>query len=201
MTAGGRMPGLDWVYGRDLPLLSLTFARDLTARELLERMGADPETVAVRSQDDFHDEFGDLLYADDAYVVSAGREGEWAWEHSSWQCAVDERLLLEVSAGTAALVLHADEKPMVEFRYAEDGRVITGIHTLGGLGPEHRVGSDPLRFEAGLDALGADPGHEEYGPLGPRGLFHRLAEGLGVALPQDALVTRPVLSAQLIPRA
>lgn len=196
------MSGLGWMHGRDLPLLSLTFARDLTARELLERMGADPETMAVRGQDDFNEEFGELLYADESYVVSAGRFGAWAWawEHGSLQCVADERLLQEVSAGTAAVVLHANEKPMVEFRYAEDGSLVTGITTLPGFGPEHRIGGDPLRFDPALRELGADPGREDYGPLGFRGLFYRLAEGLGVGLPQDDLFTRPVLSAELVPR-
>ncbi|MES9602382.1 hypothetical protein [Actinomadura sp. NPDC000929] len=70
------MTGLAWMDGRDLPLLSLTFARDLTPRQLLERMGgADPVTLAVRDQDDFYDDYGDARDDEDAYVVSAGRYG------------------------------------------------------------------------------------------------------------------------------
>ncbi|MER5184194.1 DUF6461 domain-containing protein [Streptomyces sp. NPDC002896] len=193
------MTGLGWLYGRDLPLLSLTFARDLTARELLGRMGADLDTLALRSQEDFDDEFGDLLYADDACVVSAGQHGAWAWawEHGSWQCVVDDRLICDVSVGTAALVLHANEKPMVDFRYAENGRLLTGINTLMGLRPDHYTGCEPHRFDPELHALGAAPDRDDYGPLGHRGLFYRLAEELGVGLPHADLFTNPCFSAEL----
>ena len=195
-----QVTGLDWMYGQDLPLLSLTFARHLSPRELLERMGAD-DSLALRSQEDFDDEFGDL-FDDDSYVVSAGQYGEWAWawEHGSWQCVEDDRLVCDVSMGTQALVLHANEKPMVEFRYAENGRLITGINTLMGLHPEHCTGCDPHRFASALRALEAAPEYEDYGPLGPRGLFFRLAEELGVGLPHADLTTNPVLSAELRPR-
>ncbi|WP_416565872.1 hypothetical protein [Nocardia testacea] len=46
--------GLGWMYDRDLPRVGLTFARQINARELLERMGVDQDTVAVRGPDDFH---------------------------------------------------------------------------------------------------------------------------------------------------
>ncbi|WP_329491672.1 DUF6461 domain-containing protein [Kitasatospora sp. NBC_01246] len=196
------MSGLSWMYGTDLPLLSVTFARDLTARGLLERMGADPDTLAERTQEEFRDEFDDLLYEDDAYVVTAGRYGAWAWvwEHGSWLCVEDEELLGELSTGTAALSLHANEKPLVDFRYAEDGQLVTGLHTLLGIEPRHRTGRDPHRFDAELRALGACPDTGETGPLGMRGLFYRLAEGLGAGVDPADLSGGAVLSAQLRPR-
>ncbi|WP_405810965.1 hypothetical protein OG729_39260 [Streptomyces sp. NBC_00210] len=51
-----------------------------------------------------------------------------------------------------------------------------------------------------MRALGAAPENQDYGPLGPRGLFFRLAEDLGVGLPHADLTTNPVLSAELQPR-
>ncbi|MFD7412162.1 DUF6461 domain-containing protein [Kitasatospora purpeofusca] len=196
------MSGLGWMYGRDLPLVSVTFARDLTPRRLLERMGADPVTLAERSGAEFHEDFGDILFEDDAYVVTAGRYGSWAWawEHGSWLCVEGDELLDAVSDGTAALALHANEKPMVEFRYAENGRLVTALNTLRGIGPEHRSGHDPHRFDPELRALGALPDTEETGPLGLRGLFYRLAEGLGVGMDQADLHTGKALSARLRPR-
>ncbi|GAA4363827.1 hypothetical protein GCM10023088_07310 [Actinomadura verrucosospora] len=137
-------------------------------------MGAESATLALRGQDVFLDEFGDVLYDDDAYVVSAGRYASWAWawEHGSWLCVEDDELVRRVSADTTAVVLHANEKPMVEFRYAEDGRLVTGINTLLSLRPEDRTGSDPHRFDATLRALEADPDSNDYGPLGlPRTLL------------------------------
>ncbi|MBC3839232.1 hypothetical protein GXW82_00515 [Streptacidiphilus sp. 4-A2] len=192
------MTGLGWMYDSDLPLLSLTFARDLTARQLLERMGADQATVAERDQETFHDDFGEILYDDDAHVVSAGRYGRWAWvwEHASWLCVDDDDLVSDVSTGTAALVLHANEKPMVEFRYAEDGQLVTAINTVLSLAPKDRTGNDPHRFDPQLFALGADPDRDETGPLGLRGLFYRLAETLGMGIPSD-LYGEHTLSARL----
>ncbi|MGW4242142.1 DUF6461 domain-containing protein [Nocardia sp. NPDC004722] len=202
--------GLEWMYGRDLPLLSLTFARQINAWELLERMGVDRNTVAVRGPADFHYELGDFLFASDGYVVSAGhyRSWAWAWEHGSWKCVEDPALVLRASIGTAALVLNANEKPGVVFRYAEDGRLITGFNTITSLAPADRTGTDPHRFDTEMRALGAQPGEyehdpdgHEYGPLGSRGLFYGLAETLGVGLPLDDLNERPVLSGRLLPPA
>ncbi|MFD4401199.1 DUF6461 domain-containing protein [Nocardia sp. NPDC058499] len=193
--------GLGWMYGRDLPLLSLTFALQINARELLERMGVDRNTVAVREQNDFHYELGGLLYAPDGYVVSAGhyRNWAWVWEHGSWKSLEDRGLVLRASIGTAALVLNANEEPGVVFRYAEDGRLITGLDTMAGLDPADRTGSDPHRFDTEMQALGARLDGYEYGPLGSRGVFYRLAENLGVGLPLNDLNERPVLSGRLLP--
>ncbi|MBH0780878.1 DUF6461 domain-containing protein [Nocardia bovistercoris] len=197
--------GLGWMYGRDLPLLGLTFARDVTARQLLERMGVHRHTVAVRGPDDFLAEFGDLLYEYDAYVVTAGQYGRWAyaWETGSGKCIEDRDLVLRASAGTAAVVLYYNEKPMVEFLYAEDGELVTGLNTLlsMNLAPQDRAGSDPHRFDVELDALGArlDGNEHQYGPLGCRGLFHKLAENLGVGIDEKDLDQRPVLSGRLRP--
>ncbi|WP_228838348.1 DUF6461 domain-containing protein [Nocardia amamiensis] len=205
--------GLGWLYDRDLPLLCLTFARQINARELLERMGVDQNTVAVRGPDDFRYELGDLLGADGGYVVSAGHYGSWAWawEHGSWKCVEDRGLVLRASIGTAALVLHANEKPGEVFWYAEDGRLITGLYTTTGLASADRTGSDPHHFDTEMQALGARLEEDEYdplgdgplrdGPLGVLGMFYRLAENLGVGLPLDDLNNHPVLSGRLLPPA
>lgn len=192
--------GLGWMYDRDLPLLSITFARQINAKELLTRMGVDENTVAVREQNDFHNELGELLYASDGYVVSAGhyRNWAWVWEHGSWKCVEDRGLVLRASIGTAALVLNTSEKPGVVFQYAEDGRLVTGLDSMGSL---VRTGSDPHRFDTEIHALGARLEEYEYGPLGPDGMFYRLAENLGVGVPLDDLTERPVLSGRLLPPA
>ncbi|WP_067537597.1 DUF6461 domain-containing protein [Nocardia crassostreae] len=192
--------GLGWMYGRDLPLLSLTFARRINARGLLERMGVDHGTVAVRGPDDFHYELGGLLYASDGYVVSAGhyRSWAWVWEHGSWKGVEDRGLVLRASIGTAALVLNTSEKPGVVFRYAEDGRLVTGLDSTDIFA---RTGSDPHRFDAEMQALGARPDEHGYGALGSRGVFYKLAENLGVGIREDDLTNRPVLSGRLLPPA
>ncbi|MCM6778401.1 hypothetical protein NDR87_33010 [Nocardia sp. CDC159] len=42
--------GLGWLYGRNLPQVNLTFARQINARELLERMGIDQDTVGCAAE-------------------------------------------------------------------------------------------------------------------------------------------------------
>ncbi|NKY37211.1 hypothetical protein HGA13_29680 [Nocardia speluncae] len=107
--------------------------------------------------------------------------------------------MLRASIGTAALELHAGEEPGVEFRYAEDGRLITGLDTTELFA---RTGSDPYRFDTEMHALDARPEEDEYGPSGSRGLFYRLAENFGVGVPEeDARIDRPVLSGRLLPPA
>ncbi|WP_328394869.1 DUF6461 domain-containing protein [Nocardia sp. NBC_00416] len=191
--------GLGWMYDRDLPLHNLTFARQINARELLERMGVDQNTMAMREQDHFHYELGGHLYTDDGYVVSAGhyRSWAWAWEHGSWKGIEDRGLVPRASIGTAALELPASEKPGAVFRYAEDGRLTTGLGTTDS--SLARTGSDPHRFDTEIQALGARPEEYEYGPRGSLGMFYRLAENLGVGLPLDDLNDRPVLSGRLLP--
>lgn len=91
------------MYDTDLPLVNLTFARQINAQELLERMGVDHNTVAVRGPDDFRNELGGLLYADDGYVVSAGhyRSWAWAWEHGSWK-GIQDRAHLPVPRSSSS---------------------------------------------------------------------------------------------------
>ncbi|MER8199518.1 DUF6461 domain-containing protein [Streptomyces microflavus] len=192
--------GLGWMFGIDLPLVSLTFVKGITALELLQRMGADAATVAVRDQDDFHDEFGSLLFDLDAYVVSAGRWGDWAWvwEHSSWRCVEGTQLLSDVSAGTAGVVLHFSEGP-AEFRYAEDGQLLSAFSWEASTELEDFVGGTSSCFDAELRKHGADLGTGDYGPLGPRKLYLRLAESVGVGLDPKDLNIETVLSAQLTP--
>lgn len=141
--------------GCDLPPPSPAFAHGIPPRAIPERMGVDGRP-ALLGQDELAGAFGDLLYADGGYVDGAGRSGEWAraWEHGSWSCVEGERLVLDVPAGTRALVLHADD-----------------ISILLGLHPDHCPGRDPQRFTPGPR------------PPGSARLFHRLAEGLGVGLP------------------
>ncbi|MEV0109334.1 DUF6461 domain-containing protein [Nocardia sp. NPDC050799] len=190
--------GLGWMYDRDLPLVSLTFARQINAQELLARMGVDQDTVAMRGPDDFHYELGGLLYTSDGYVVSAGhyRSWAWAWEHGSWKSLHDRGLMLRASIGTAALELRASMKPGAVFQYAENGRLITGLDTTDS--SLARTGSDPHRFDTEIQALGGRPEESEYGPRGSLGMFYGLAEHLGVGIPEDDLINRPVLSGRLL---
>ncbi|WP_141693578.1 DUF6461 domain-containing protein [Streptomyces sp. PTY087I2] len=176
----------------------MTFVKGITASQLLERMGADPASVAVRDQEDFHDEFGDLLYEADAYVVSAGQWGDWAWvwEHSSWRCFDDPQLIRDISTGSVGVFLAWGEGP-AEFMYAEDGQLLSAFSRYATTGLRDLVGGSPSRFDSELRKHGADPDTGDYGPLVSRELYLRLAEEVGVGLAENDLFTEPVLSAYL----
>ncbi|GAA2547345.1 MULTISPECIES: DUF6461 domain-containing protein [Streptomyces] len=165
MTHDPAERGLDLFRQGDFPFYTLTFARNLTPAELLTRMGGIPGTIALRDEHDMLDAFGDDLYDDGEPVVRAGTTGPWAWarEHGGMH-GVDERILRTVSAGTEAVALHHNDKPVNVFAYAADGEVITTINTLVPVAPE---GSDPQRLARYLGPAGLVPGEnaDTYGVL------------------------------------
>lgn len=97
------MTGLGWLYGRDMPLICLTFARAMAPDELLRRMGVDPSTIALRTPSEFDREFRGQHGHLDGEVVEAGTYGSWAWasEENSWRCVEDDGLVRRASVGTA----------------------------------------------------------------------------------------------------
>ncbi|MFF9853063.1 DUF6461 domain-containing protein [Streptomyces litmocidini] len=155
MTATDAARGLD-VLRADVPLYTLTFAKDLSPTELLDRMGVDPESLALRDLVDLEDEFGDTLLDEDEPVVTTGSDGRWTW---AWEQGgvhgLDEGVLSRVSRGTEAVVLHHNEKPMHWFKYAVGGGIVVGFHTLQPIEP---TGLDPHRLETFMRPLGLVPG-------------------------------------------
>ncbi|MBZ9643770.1 DUF6461 domain-containing protein [Streptomyces sp. PSKA30] len=134
--------GLDLFREGDFPFYTLTFVRSLPPVELLTRMGVDPSTLALRDAMDLSDDLGDDLFDDEEPVVTTGIDGSWtwAWEQGGMH-GLDERILGAVSAGTEAVVLHYNEKPMHWFKYAVRSDVIVDFHTLQAIEPG-RAGSD-----------------------------------------------------------
>ncbi|MEV5318368.1 DUF6461 domain-containing protein [Streptomyces sp. NPDC052687] len=156
MTSAGTGRGLDVFRQGDFPIYTLTFVRDLSPAELLTRMGVDPETLALRDAVDLEDDWGDDLFDDEEPVVTSGIDGSWtwAWEQGGMH-GLDEGILSRVSAGTEAVVLHYNEKPMHWFKYAVDGGIIVDFHTLQAIEP---AGQDPARLDDVMRPLGLVPG-------------------------------------------
>ncbi|MGC0334080.1 hypothetical protein RKD23_007070 [Streptomyces sp. SAI-170] len=148
--------GLELFRAGDFPLYTLTFVRDLPPDELLRRMGVDEETLAPRDARELSEEFADDFYDADEPVVTTGSDGgwTWAWEQGGTH-GLDDRVLRAVSAGTRAVVLHHNEKPMDRFRYAVDRESVVDFDTLG---PVRPVGGDPTRLDPFMRPLGLVPG-------------------------------------------
>ncbi|WP_412126816.1 DUF6461 domain-containing protein [Streptomyces zaomyceticus] len=126
-------------------------------------------------------------------VVTSGVDGSWTW---AWEQGgthgLDERILRIVSAGTEAVVLHFDEKPMYWFKYAAGGEVVVGFHTLQAIGP---TGQDPARLDDTMRPLGLVPGH--VAPL--HSVLALVENAFGIRLRQPAEVGDARWSGRLLP--
>ncbi|MFG2719842.1 DUF6461 domain-containing protein [Streptomyces sp. NPDC048416] len=152
--------GLDLFRG-DIPIYTLTFAKGLSPTELLYRMGADPDTLALRDPAEVYGHFGESVNDEDEPVVVTGVDGAWAWAWElSGEHGLDERIVSAVSRGTEAVVLYHNEKPMHWFKYAVDGDVVVDFNTLDSVRP---TGLDPSRLDAFMHPLGLIPEEAERG--------------------------------------
>lgn len=181
MTTTGASRGLDLFRHQDFPIYTLTFARDVAPEELLTRMGAVPGTLALRAAGAaLADDLGDDLYDGDEPVVLTGVDGAWTW---AWELGglhgLDERVLGAVSAGTEAVVVHYNEKPMHWFKYAVGGDVQVDFHTLHAIDP---IGYDPARLDATMRPLGLVRG--ETAP--PDSVLTLLENAFGIAVTDPA---------------
>ncbi|MFF2525247.1 DUF6461 domain-containing protein [Streptomyces liangshanensis] len=167
---------------REACFYTVTFVRNLAPVELLTRMGVDPETLALRDVTDLSDDLGEDLFDDEEPVVISGIDGSWTW---AWEQGgvhgLDERIVSRVSAGTEAVVLHHNEKPMHWFTYAVDGEVIVDFHTLQAIEP---TGQDPAGLAGAMRPLGLVPG--QVAPLHSVLALVENAFGIRLRPPGDA---------------
>ncbi|MFD4373894.1 DUF6461 domain-containing protein [Streptomyces sp. NPDC058486] len=103
-----------------------------------------------------------------------------------------ERILGAVCAGTEAVALHYNEKPMYWFKYAVDGEVVVDLHTLRAVEP---TGQDPTRLDRHMRAVGLVPG--EWAPL--HGVLSLVEEAFGIRLTHPREVDYPRMSGRLDP--
>ncbi|WP_331733641.1 hypothetical protein [Embleya sp. NBC_00888] len=73
VTALGQ--GLGWLVQCERRGCGLTFARNLEPHVLLERLGADPQTIAMRGQADNFDENGDEIHPASTTRTTHGTAG------------------------------------------------------------------------------------------------------------------------------
>ncbi|MGW1892333.1 DUF6461 domain-containing protein [Streptomyces sp. NPDC002004] len=151
----GRARGLDFFRG-DVPIYTLTFAKGISAVELLSRMRADHDTLALRDAASLNDEYGDTFFDEDEPVVTTGTDGAWtwAWEQGGMH-GLNEQILSAASQGTEAVALHYNDKPMHWFKYAVNGDILVDFHTLEAIRP---TGLEPQRLDTVMRPLGLLPG-------------------------------------------
>lgn len=173
--------GLQWLSTAYPETFALTFARGLSAHELLLRLGCPQDSLTLLTRDEAEEQ--ELENPDAGHIVRAGEHGGWAWAIQLWGARVlDEGVLGAVSAGTEGVALVNSALPW--FAYAADGGEICSFDV--GM-PWLRHGSDPDRFlqlmaEAGV-LSGPDQPH-----VRPVLAMLRLAEmGFSLSLPKDAV--------------
>ncbi|MEV3987162.1 DUF6461 domain-containing protein [Nonomuraea sp. NPDC049758] len=185
----------DWLatYGPFYDVSCVSFARSLTPREALTRLGAGPGDIEQVTFDGLQERTVECIDADDLRSDYVG-----ALETAGWTVLVQlwtgsgafNCLLPALSQGTEVVSisrnLHADDS----FTYAIDGEEITCFNQLS---PHARMGSEPDRLFLEMWEVGLDPNHEWEGP-GLHAPFQRsfaLAKKLtGVAFSQSMLEMR-----------
>ncbi|MEV4365896.1 DUF6461 domain-containing protein [Nonomuraea sp. NPDC049637] len=156
----------DWLatYGPFHDVSYVSFARSLTPREALTRLGAGPGDIEQVTFDGLQERTMECIDADH---LRGGYVG--ALETAGWTVLVQlwtpparcNRLLPALSHGTEVVSiernLHADD----HFTYATDGEQITRFNHLS---PHARMGSDPDRLLVEMREVGLDPDHDRQGP-------------------------------------
>lgn len=175
--------GLQWLSTAYPETFALTFARGLSARELLLRLGCPQDSLTLLTRDEAEEQ--ELENPDAGHIVRAGEHGSWAWAIQLWGTRIfAEDVLGTVSAGTEVVVLANSSLPW--FAYWADGGKVCSFDV--GM-PHLRYGSDPDRFlplMAEADVLsGPDPVLAML----------RLAElAFSLSLPKDAVESQETVA-------
>jgi hypothetical protein len=176
-----RPDSLQWLPTAYPETFALTFARRVSARELLLRLGCPPDSLTLLTRDDAEEQ--ELEDPDTGHVVRAGEHGSWAWAIQMWGTRIlAADVLGAVSAGTEAVVLVNSSLPW--FAYVADGGEVCSFDA--GM-PHLRYGSDPDRFLPLMAEAGILSGPDQPGDR-PVLAMLRLAElAFSLSLPKDAV--------------
>ena len=172
---------LQWLPTAYPETFALTFARGVSARELLLRLGCPQDSLTLLTRDDAEEQ--ELQDPDAGHIARAGVHGAWAWAIQLWGTRIlDADVLGEVSAGTEAVALVNSSLPW--FAYAADGREVCSFDA--GM-PHLRYGSDPDRFLPLMTEAGVLSGPDQP-RVRPVLAMLRLAElAFSLSLPEDAV--------------
>ncbi|MBB2912745.1 hypothetical protein FHS43_004028 [Streptosporangium becharense] len=133
--------------GRLGDIYGVSFIRDLSPREVLTRLGVNPDTIEEMTFDEL-DEYVDECLAvpgGEAEHVGAVKVDGWTIlvEPSGWRVAAEPGVLERVSRGTEVVSVNRHDYASDRFIHAIDGDVITRFDPLV---PHLRSGTDPDRW-------------------------------------------------------
>ncbi|MYV99936.1 DUF6461 domain-containing protein [Streptomyces sp. SID3343] len=135
----------------------VTFARGLSAVELLRRMGCDTTNTAGKTPtdanhwiEDVADEFGHRAVADKESVIRAGEANGWAFAvEDAGIRGIDHDVLAVVSTATVAMSTFRNVNALTQFLYVESGKVVCAFESA-----QVRDGTDPDRLVPYLTRAG-----------------------------------------------
>lgn len=179
---------LQWLPTAYPETFALTFARGVSGRELLLRLGCPQDSLSLLTRDEAEEQ--ELENPDAGHIVRAGEHGSWAWSIQLWGARIlDENVLGEVSAGAEAVALVSSSLPW--FAYAADGGEVCSFDV--GM-PWLRYGSDPDRFLPLMGEAGVLSGPDQP-PVRPVLAMLRLAElAFSLSLPKDAVESQETVA-------
>lgn len=194
--------GLEWLADSTFDGgYCVTFARGLSAVEILRRLGCDVSTTDMKNQvdanhwiEDLADESGHHVVADKDQVIRAGESDGWAFAVDGGIRGMDDEALASVSVGTVAVSTMVGANAVTVFGYAEAGLLVCQYEA-----PDHRWGADPDRLvpeltRAGILLPGGEPAELGVGEEQRRTLRMMHAE-FGLVLPRDVIEHGELLAA------
>ncbi|MGD1222745.1 MULTISPECIES: DUF6461 domain-containing protein [Streptomyces] len=142
------MDGIAWIR-ETYDAYCVTFAKGLSAEELVRRMGGDPGRImpSLSAEDALE------LAGDKGPVARLGTSNGWAFalEPASAE-GTDRRLLRRVSEGTEAVMLLDSGMPPYWFVHARDGEIAADFEP--GVEAEQIGGSDPSFLVPAMQSAG-----------------------------------------------
>ncbi|MFE2870488.1 DUF6461 domain-containing protein [Embleya sp. NPDC059259] len=180
----------------------VTFARRLSATELLRRMGCDTANTARKGVvdanhriEDVAEEFGHRAVADREGVIRAGEADGWAFAvEDAGSRGTHHDILAAVSTGTTALCTFWNINALTMFHYAQSGVVVCGFDR-----PRDRRGPDPDRLVPHLTRAGLllpDGTQPDLGIDERQRFLHRMTHTeFGTTLPREDVEYGELLAA------
>jgi hypothetical protein len=180
----------------------VTFARGLSAVEILRRLGCDVSTAEMKNRvdanhwiDDLADELGEQTVAGKEQVIRAGESEGWAFAvEDGGVRGMDDEVLASVSAGTVAMSTMVSVNAVTVFSYAEAGLLVCRYEA-----PGHRWGADPDRLVPELTRAGILLPDREPADLGvgeeQRLTLRMMHAEFGLTLPRDPVEHGELLAA------
>lgn len=182
------MSGVSWLPAAFKQGFSLTFVRDVSARELLIRFGCTPGSIESLTLPDAQQL--EIEDEDGGVVICAGRTNGWSFALQNWGARILEAGVIERVSADAEMVGVIDTASAPALVYVVDGEEICGFDP--GL-PHLRYGSDPDRFVAQMAQVGLSTDGTPVAGNPTDAMLRFVEVAFGLSLPQSSILREELL--------